>query len=206
MCIKKAVKYVNKKRLELVIDPKKCALLVVDVQKYFCDSKERTYLPASKNIIPNILRLVNLWKSNGHLLIYTKHCHFGDKDLGMLGKFYSDYIKCNDGNSDIVKDFLNHNPDLVIQKNTYDAFWNTELNSFLVKNNVTQILITGCLTHLCCETTARSAFVRGFEVYFTSDGTFTSSEELHNNSLLSISSGFGIVHSVDEVLGICKLR
>ncbi len=206
MCIKKAVKYVNKKRPQLIIDPKKCALLVIDTQKYFCDSKERTYLPASKEVLPNILKLVNLWKTKNHLLIYTKHCHRSDRDLGMLGKFYSDYIKCSNDNSNIVEDLLKHDPNLIIQKNTYDAFWNTELNAFLVKNNITQVLITGCLTHLCCETTARSAFVRGFEVYFISDGTFTSSDDLHNNSLLSVSDGFGIVHSVDEVLDICKLK
>ncbi|PIV27689.1 MAG: isochorismatase, partial [Anaerolineae bacterium CG03_land_8_20_14_0_80_58_20] len=43
-----------------------------------------------------------------------------------------------------------------------------------------------------CETTARSAFVRGFEVFFCADGTATYTKELHRSTLLNLSHGVAI--------------
>jgi nicotinamidase-related amidase len=44
-----------KKGDRLVFDPKKAALLVIDVQNYFAHSDGRAYLPAGKTALPNIL-------------------------------------------------------------------------------------------------------------------------------------------------------
>ena len=61
-------------------------------------------------------------------------------------------------------------------------------------------VISGVMTHLCCETTARAAFMRGFEVFFTVDGTATYNEALHRSSLLTLSHGFAIPVLIDELL------
>ncbi len=53
-----------------------------------------------------------------------------------------------------------------------------------------QLLITGVTTHLCCESTARSAFVRGFAVFIAIDGTATLNRELHVASLRALALGF----------------
>ena len=42
------------------------------------------------------------------------------------------------------------------------------------------------MTNLCCETTARSAFVKDYDVIFLSDGTATASKEMHNATLLNL--------------------
>ena len=52
------------------------------------------------------------------------------------------------------------------------------------------MVVSGVMTHLCCETTARSAFVRGFEVFFLIDGTATYNKEHHLATLLNLSHGF----------------
>ncbi len=56
------------------------------------------------------------------------------------------------------------------------------------------------MTHLCCETTARSAFVRGFEVFFTIDGTATYNKEFHFATLHNLAHGFALPILVDEIL------
>jgi nicotinamidase-related amidase len=55
------------------------------------------------------------------------------------------------------------------------------------------------MTDLCCETTAREAFMRGFKVYFIADGTATATEDRHIGTLRSISNGFGEVISSTEL-------
>jgi isochorismate hydrolase len=60
------------------------------------------------------------------------------------------------------------------------------------------------MTHLCCETTARSAFIQGYVVFFVVDGTATYTESFHRGSLLSLSHGFAVPILVDEILGAFK--
>ena len=79
---------------------------------------------------------------------------------------------------------------VVLQKKQYDAFHQTDLESILRGRGVEQVVVTGVMTHLCCETTARAAFVRGFEVFFCVDGTATYTEELHHAALLTLTHGF----------------
>jgi isochorismate hydrolase len=62
------------------------------------------------------------------------------------------------------------------------------------------------MTHLCCETTARSAFMHGFETFFTVDGTATYNEAFHRAALLNLSHGFALPLTVDEVLDVFRHR
>ncbi|HDR06062.1 MAG TPA: isochorismatase family protein, partial [Candidatus Coatesbacteria bacterium] len=55
-------------------------------------------------------------------------------------------------------------------------------------------------TELCCETTARSAFVRDFDVFFPVDATAAYTEELHRASLLTLAHGFAVPLLTEELL------
>jgi isochorismate hydrolase len=65
-------------------------------------------------------------------------------------------------------------------------------------------IISGVMTHLCCETTARSAFVRGFDVFFLIDGTATYNEDYHLATLLNLGHGFATLVLVNEILEAVK--
>jgi isochorismate hydrolase len=80
----------------------------------------------------------------------------------------------------------------------------TGLQELLHERRMEQVLVTGVLTHMCCETTARSAFCRGFEVYVAADGTATSSEDRHVCSLMSMADSVALIMSVAEVLDGCS--
>ena len=49
------------------------------------------------------------------------------------------------------------------------------------------------MTHLCCETTARSAFVHGYEVFFLVDGTATYNQDFHRASLMNLAHGVAVL-------------
>jgi len=191
----------NRTKVEenFILEPKKAALLVIDVQNHFANPNGRTYLPASKTAIPNILKLAKWGSRVGLPVILTQHCHKNENDRGMMGKIYNDYIKDGEWDSEIIDELKDIKIVEIIKKNTYDAFWNTNLQELLLSSNIEQLIICGCLTHLCCESTARAAFVRGFEVYFLSDATFSSTQELHDGSLCNIANGFGLVTTVQDI-------
>lgn len=187
----------------LVPEPRRCALLVIDMQRHFAHPEGRSYLPATAAVIPRVASLVEAWRRLGAPVVFTRHCHEGPEDLGMLGKFFSDYIRCGEPDSAIIDELAPLPGETVVRKTTYDGFHGTGLEEHLRARGVEQVLITGVLTQLCCETAARSAFVRGFEVYVVADGTATSSERLHVGALLGMASGVAVVMSAREVLALC---
>ena len=81
-----------------------------------------------------------------------------------------------------------------------DAFLYTDLEEQLKHHNIKQIVITGVMANLCCESTARSAFMRGFEVFFTIDGTAANNRDFHLASLLNVSYGFATPVLTNEIL------
>jgi len=195
----------KRSRGNLAFDPSRAALLVIDLQNFFAHKDGRAYLSASNAVVPNIKKLIGSFNSKKMPVIATIHCHSSQNNLGVFGKFYNDYIKQGEWDSLLIDEIKNDVPK-IIQKDRYDAFWRTELDAELKKLNVDQIVITGCMTHLCCETTARSAFVRDYEVYFVADGTFTKNETLHTGTLNNVADGFGIVTSTQEVIELCEAK
>jgi nicotinamidase-related amidase len=91
------------------------------------------------------------------------------------------------------------NGELII-KSQYDAFYNTSLETILQKQAVTQVVICGVMTHLCCETTVRSAFIRGYEVLFPIDGTATYNRHFHLATLTNLAHGFTSIVTMDDLL------
>lgn len=187
----------------LRVFPARCGLIVVDMLNYFVSPGGRAFLPAAAVAARRIAVLIEAWRSFGGHIIYTRHCHTGADDLGMLGKFFNDYIRCGESEAEIVSDLAPQPNDVVIRKTTYDAFLNTVLEEELRRRQLTQILITGVMTHLCCETTARSAFCRGFEVYVAADATASSTEQFHIGALLGLADGVAVIMSTEEILEAC---
>ncbi len=187
-------------RSQFRVEPGRAALLVIDMNRYFADPSGRCFLPAAAAIIGQISKLVTRWRTSRMPVVYTRHGHEGEADLGMLGKFFSDYIKKGTPESEIIPALAPTSDDTVIEKTTYDAFLNTPLEAMLRDRGVDQVVVTGVLTHMCCETTARSAFCRGFEVFVPVDGVASSDETRHLGSLLSMADAVAIPTRVDEVI------
>lgn len=193
-------------RTHLQLRPAKAALLVVDMVRYFAHPEGRCFLPAAAVITHRIASLINVWRSIKRPVIFTRHAHQGPEDLGMLGKFFSDYIQLGKPEAEIVESLAPRAGEAVVRKTTYDAFLNTELEAILRIDDVEQLVITGVLTHMCCETTARSAFCRGYEVYLPIDALASSSKERHLGSLFALADAVGVVMTATEVIDCCAKK
>jgi nicotinamidase-related amidase len=60
-------------------------------------------------------------------------------------------------------------------------------------------VVSGLMTNMCCESTARDAYYRDYRVFFPADGTGSISEEMHLASLLSLAFGFAYVTTGDAI-------
>lgn len=190
-------------RPHLALDPARCALLVIDMLVYFVEPEGRCFLPAAPAIVPRVKALLECWRRRQGVVAFARHGHEGPGDLGMLGKFFSDYLRAGEPQASIVEPLTPLPGEIVVPKTTYDAFLGTTLEESLRERGMTQVLLTGVLTHMCVETTARSAFCRGFEVYVPVDAVASSDEEHHLASLLNMADAVAILTSVDEVIARC---
>ncbi len=175
-------------RRNIIFKPEESALLIIDAQKYFLDKTSHAYISGSLAIIPKIKSLLEVYNSMSFPVIMTQHIN-NEQNAEMLAVWWRDLITERDSMCEITTE-LHHKRVTIVKKAQYDAFYQTPLENILKEKGVTQVVITGVMTNLCCETTARSAFVRGFSVFFTVDGTATYNEEFHKATLLNLSYGF----------------
>lgn len=178
--------------------PGATALLVVDMQGWFLEPSSHAYLPSAASIVPGLVALSRAFRDIGLPVVFTRHLNT-EEDAGALGLWWSDLIRVDDPLSEIAPE-LDTSVGVILTKNQYDAFHGTGLEDMLRERGVKRVVVTGVATHLCCETTARSAFVRGFEVTFPVDGTATYDEHHHLATLLNLSHGFATATRVQDLI------
>jgi bifunctional isochorismate lyase/aryl carrier protein len=186
----------------LAFEPGKSALLVLDMQPYFLDPDSHACVPSARAIIPVLQALVEAYRQHNLPVIFTRHVN-SHQDAGMMSVWWRDLIGEGNPLSQILPD-LEVGDSPVITKPQYDAFYGTNLEEILRQAEVRQVLVSGVMTHLCCETTARSAFMRGFEVFFLVDGTATYNEAFHLATLLNLSHGFATLTLCVDVVEVLE--
>jgi len=88
----------------------------------------------------------------------------------------------------------------IILKHRYSAYYNTDLETILRCLKIEDIVISGIMTNMCCESTARDAYYRDYRVFFPADGTGSINEEMHLASLLNLSFGFAYITTIKQIL------
>jgi ureidoacrylate peracid hydrolase len=95
-----------------------------------------------------------------------------------------------------------HSDDVWAEKSAASAFFpgRSTLPASLAERNVDTVLITGTVTSVCCESTARDAATLGYRVVFVADGTAGVRDSVHNATLRTIYRSFGDVRPTTDVL------
>jgi isochorismate hydrolase len=168
--------------------PHRAAILILDMQEFFYDNTSHAFIPSAQSIIKPIQTLSDLFIQNNLPVIITRHINTKE-DAKQMDYWWRNILTEDSKFSQLITEFDIPQAEIII-KPQYDAFYNTNLSEILQKHKIEQVIITGVMTHLCCETTARSAFVRGYNVFFPIDGTATYNEEFHNATLTNLAHGF----------------
>ena len=179
-------------------DRRHSALLILDMQDYLLSADSHAYIPSAQAILPRLNALRETYMTQGLPIVWTRHLNT-DQDASSMSRWWRDVIERENPLSEISS-ALDTSSGIVIEKTQYDAFYKTDLEADLREKDVRQIVISGVMTHLCCETTARSAFMRGFDVFFLVDGTATYNEDFHRATLRNLSHGFANLVLYDEII------
>lgn len=179
--------------------PDRAALLLLDLQKYFLDPGSHAFLPSAPAILDGLIGLADAFRRRRRPVIWTRHGNT-PADAGRMSAWWRDNLVPD---SPAAGWAVPPEPeDIVVDKTQYDAFLGTNLASILAARGATQVVICGVMTHLCCETTARSAFGRGFEVFFPADGTAGPTRAFHTASLLNLGHGFAALGMIADLRAV----
>jgi len=119
-------------------------------------------------------------------------------------RFFKDVGKELDG-SDIIDELYPEPGDPIVDKFWYGAFHNTNLDDLLRARHVESVLITGTVTQICVEETARESFKRGFRTTLISDAVSTYAPDLQAAVFKNFAHKFGYVStSKDVIAGISR--
>ena len=181
------------------VDPNRCALLILDLQRYFLDEPNHAFIPSAPAILPRIRLLKDAFTAARAPVIATRHVNTNN-NAGMMGTWWRELLTSDDSRSSLPEWLDDGSLSACICKSQYDAFYQTDLENRLRELGIDQVVISGVMTHLCCETTARSAFTRGFEVFFGIDFTATYNRSFHQATLLNLAHGFAVPVLSSEIL------
>lgn len=166
------------------------ALLVMDMQRFFLDPDSGAYLPAGSAILGKVKDLVSAFRKKKHPVIFTRHIDRPGDTRGPMYRWWNHLMRPDDPLVELYPDLYCGPGEILTIKHCYSAFMNTRLEVLLKQLRISCTVILGVMTHLCCESTARDAFMRDFDVVVVVDGTATLNETLHISSLRGLAHGF----------------
>lgn len=199
------------------INPKKTAMLVVDLQTLFVEGYDPISAPAGLEVARRVNELAKVARAAGTQIIYTAHALRPDgSNIGQLAQIFppmetEGLINSGKPTVDIHTAFeVDKNRDIYLEKPRFGAFAGTDLDLILRGKGIDTVIIGGIATNICCETTAREANHLEYKVVFLSDGTTAGEyadqgwgtltpEETQKATLTLMSYAFGEVATCADV-------
>lgn len=190
-------------------DLERAALLVVDVQNDFCHP-DGYFAGVGFDIRPcaaaaaRVVSLVAAARSLGLPVVWTMSTNADPPTHRLLPQRFRraegedrppDQFVAGSWGWQLVGALEPEADELVVHKPRYDAFLRTALEDDLRARGIETVVVAGVITNCCVDTTARSAFMRGFDVLVLEDcvATFAEERDLHDAALRNLSLLFAVI-------------
>jgi ureidoacrylate peracid hydrolase len=195
------------------IDPRKTALIVVDLQNGFMDEEVAiAYVPTAVEIVPNVNRLAAAVRRAGGKVVWIKMT-FDAATVASWSEYFAMLTpaKRTRALANMAPGARGHElyptldvkpEDEIVDKHRFSAFvqGSSDLPERLRAQGYDTVLITGTVTNVCCESSARDAMMLNFKTIMVSDGNAARTDAEHNATLASFYSVFGDVMDTDFLI------
>ncbi|HEV2365274.1 MAG TPA: cysteine hydrolase [Caulobacteraceae bacterium] len=196
------------------LEPQRTVLLVIDMQNAFIAEGEVYGNPHARDIVPAINALARALRDAGGRAIWTRQTYVAEGPFAPAPWQYdlSDPAVAA-ATAALTADASGHGlypavevaaADLVIDKHRYGAFScpARAVPEALARLAPEMLVIAGTLTNVCCETTAREAYMAGYKVIVAADACAAVTDAEHNAALMNLRLNFADVKRAAEIVAM----
>jgi ureidoacrylate peracid hydrolase len=192
------------------LDPSKTALVVVDLQNAFMmPGVAHSPCAMALEIVPNVNKLAKALRAAGGKVVWIQTA-FTEESLDSWSVMHDmalparkekriEALSRGSKGYELWAELDVLPEDLIVEKLRFSAFiqGSSNLEEVLRARGIDTVLITGTVTSVCCESTARDAMMLNFKTVMITDGNAASTDEDHNGALIGFYLTFGDIMSTD---------
>jgi len=195
------------------LDPQHTALVVIDLQHAFMtEGVGHAVVPSARDIVPAVNRLAAAVRQSGGGVFWIKMTHDDNcltqwsiaQEMATPAMRQKRIAAMSEGTlgHDLWPDLEVRPEDEIVLKYRFSAFMpgTSLLPERLRARGFDTVLITGTVTNVCCESSARDAMMTNFRTIMVSDGNAAMSQAEHEASLTAFYNVFGDVMDTDMVI------
>jgi ureidoacrylate peracid hydrolase len=195
------------------LDPARTALVIIDMQNHYVAEGFPSGTAQARAIVPSINRMTEAMRAAGGKVIWVMtsakralefwaNHHKNTLTPENAARRLKSLAEGSEGHKLYPK--LEAQPsDIRASKTMYSAMLpggSSNLQQILKDEGIDTLLIGGTKTNVCCESTARDAYMLDYRVAMISDCNATSSDEEHAATLNTFQVYFGDVLMIDEAV------
>ncbi|MFD6397487.1 isochorismatase family protein [Nocardia sp. NPDC060249] len=185
------------------LDPCRTALVVIDMVPFHV--ADSAYCRA---IVPNINLMAEALRTAGGVVAWVAPAFTTPtpREIEFFGPRIAEIYSSTGGSGPVHMRLWpamsTHSTDLFVEKSAFSAFFPDRcvLPDLLAQRDIDTVLITGTVTNVCCESSARDAATLGFRVILVADANAARRDQDHNAALHTIYRSFGDVRPTADVL------
>ena len=199
------------------LDPARTAHVVVDLQNGFMAEGAPLEVPTAREIVPNVNRISAALRDAGGTNVFLRVTHDEAEPQPWTTR-YAEYLSADRRAAHKAAftrgaqywqlwPLLDVQPsDLIVEKTRFSGFvpGTSVLHDTLQARGIDTLIVTGTLTNVCCESTARDAMQRNYRVIFVADGNAALTDAEHNATLCNMATLFADVMTTEHVLAVIK--
>ena len=201
------------------LDPANTALIVVDLQHAFMnDTVGHAVVPAARDIVPAVNRLAAAVRQSGGGVFWVRMTH--DERCAIdwsvnhqiatpeaVAKRVAALTAGSKGHS-LWAGLDVKQGDEIVDKYRFSGFMpgTSDLPERLRARGFDTVLITGTVTNVCCESSARDAMMTNFKTIMVSDGNAAMTQAEHDAALTAFYNVFGDVMDTDMLVAALGRR
>ncbi len=175
------------------MDPKRTALLVIDMQRGFMDPQSSLYVPSSWDILPAVKGLIEFCRGARIPVIFTEFTSAPEIPNLRKDPFGPEHLVAQPGqptgwgwpsgscvvgttgpeSPETIEELKPQPGEVVIKAYGLDKFYGTPLDLVLRSLDIRFLMVTGMLADLCVAATVYAASTREYRVTAITDGITT---------------------------------
>jgi ureidoacrylate peracid hydrolase len=196
-------------RSDLALDPKTTAHVIVDLQTGFIAPGAVAEMPMNLQIMPNVDKVSAAMRQTGGLNIFIRFTYdpgwtafYGRFAPGMAAPMIAAFTPGSEQHA-LWPDMDVQPGDLILDKTRFSAMipGTCDLDAVLKAHDIDTLIVTGCVSNCCCESTIRDAQQMNYKIVFVADGNAAASDADHNGTVADLFGLFGCdISTADEVV------